>query len=158
MNRRIISNLAVRTMAYRYCAMLPVIKVFSGLWKRVLAVARNASMRGVGTKMGTHSWGEIRLRRRDDLLESRPVCPELRCYVSRSQHSDCRSICCMPASFVGSLKSRPIDSDGAYVLDTSAGAALGINSRPAKPGDLIIAYGIGFGDVTPSILPGVIVG
>jgi uncharacterized protein (TIGR03437 family) len=49
-------------------------------------------------------------------------------------------------------------SDGAYVLNTSAGAALGINSRPAKPGDLIIAYGIGYGDVTPSILPGVIVG
>jgi uncharacterized protein (TIGR03437 family) len=44
------------------------------------------------------------------------------------------------------------------VLNTSAGAALGINSRPAKPGDLIIAYGIGFGDVTPFILPGVIVG
>src|ERR1019366_6796429 len=45
-------------------------------------------------------------------------------------------------------------SDGAYVLNTAAGAALGINSRPAKPGDVIIAYGIGFGDVTPSILPG----
>jgi uncharacterized protein (TIGR03437 family) len=48
-------------------------------------------------------------------------------------------------------------SDGAYVLNTSTGAALGLKSRPAKPGDLIIAYGIGFGDVTPSILPGVIV-
>ncbi|HXB71804.1 MAG TPA: BACON domain-containing carbohydrate-binding protein [Candidatus Acidoferrales bacterium] len=48
-------------------------------------------------------------------------------------------------------------SDGAYVLNTSTGAALGLNSRPAKPGDLIVAYGIGFGDVTPSILPGVIV-
>jgi len=33
-----------------------------------------------------------------------------------------------------------------------------LNSRPAKPGDVIVAYGIGFGDVTPSILPGVIVG
>jgi uncharacterized protein (TIGR03437 family) len=49
-------------------------------------------------------------------------------------------------------------SDGAYVLNTSTGASFGLNSRPAKPGDLIIAYGIGFGDVTPSILPGVIVG
>jgi len=49
-------------------------------------------------------------------------------------------------------------SDGAYVLNTSAGSALGINSRPAKPGDVIVAYGIGFGDVKPSILPGVIVG
>jgi uncharacterized protein (TIGR03437 family) len=47
-------------------------------------------------------------------------------------------------------------SDDAYVLNTTTGAALGLNSRPAKPGDLIIAYGIGFGDVTPSILPGVI--
>jgi uncharacterized protein (TIGR03437 family) len=48
-------------------------------------------------------------------------------------------------------------ADGAYVLNTSTGAAFGLNSRPAKPGDLIIAYGIGFGDVAPSILPGVIV-
>ena len=49
-------------------------------------------------------------------------------------------------------------SDGAYVLDTASGAAFGLNSRPAKPGDLIIGYGIGFGTVTPSISPGVIVG
>jgi uncharacterized protein (TIGR03437 family) len=49
------------------------------------------------------------------------------------------------------------NSDGAYVLDTSLGGSFGLNSRPAKPGDLIIAYGIGFGDVTPSILPGVVV-
>ena len=47
-------------------------------------------------------------------------------------------------------------SDGAYVLNTSAGATFGLNSRPAKPGDVIIAYGIGFGDVTPSILPGTV--
>lgn len=50
------------------------------------------------------------------------------------------------------------NSDGAYVLNTSTGASFGLKSRPAKPGDLIIAYGIGFGDVTPAILPGVIVG
>lgn len=49
-------------------------------------------------------------------------------------------------------------SDGAYVLNTATGAAFGLNSRPAKPGDVIVAYGIGFGDVAPSILPGVIVG
>jgi len=49
-------------------------------------------------------------------------------------------------------------SDGAYVLNTAVGAAFGVNSRPAKPGDGIIAYGIGFGDVSPAILPGVIVG
>jgi uncharacterized protein (TIGR03437 family) len=48
-------------------------------------------------------------------------------------------------------------SDGAYVLNTSLGASLGLNSRPAKPGDLILAYGVGFGDVNPSILPGTIV-
>jgi len=48
-------------------------------------------------------------------------------------------------------------SDGAYVLNTSTGASLGLNSRPAKPGDLIILYGVGFGDVTSAILPGVIV-
>jgi uncharacterized protein (TIGR03437 family) len=50
------------------------------------------------------------------------------------------------------------NSDGAYVLNTATGASFGLTSRPAKPGDLIIAYGIGFGDVTPSILPGIIVG
>jgi uncharacterized protein (TIGR03437 family) len=49
-------------------------------------------------------------------------------------------------------------SDGAYVLNSGTGAAFGLNSRPAKPGDVIVAYGIGFGDVTPPILPGVIVG
>ncbi len=48
-------------------------------------------------------------------------------------------------------------SDGAYVLNTSLGATFGLNSRPAKPGDVIVAYGVGFGDVTPSILPGTIV-
>jgi uncharacterized protein (TIGR03437 family) len=49
-------------------------------------------------------------------------------------------------------------SDGAYVLDIATGPSGSINSRPAKPGDLIVAYGIGFGGVTPSILPGTIVG
>jgi uncharacterized protein (TIGR03437 family) len=49
-------------------------------------------------------------------------------------------------------------SDGAYVLDTSLGASFGLVSRPAGPGDEIIAYGVGFGDVFPSIAPGVIVG
>jgi uncharacterized protein (TIGR03437 family) len=49
-------------------------------------------------------------------------------------------------------------SDGAYVLNTTTGASFGLTSRPAKPGDGVIAYGIGFGEVTPTILPGVIVG
>ena len=48
-------------------------------------------------------------------------------------------------------------SGGAYVLNTALGATFGLNARPAKSGDVIIAYGIGFGDVTPSILPGTIV-
>jgi uncharacterized protein (TIGR03437 family) len=48
-------------------------------------------------------------------------------------------------------------SDGAYVLNTGIGAAFGLKSRPAKPGDTIVAYGIGFGDVTPSMSPGTIV-
>lgn len=47
-------------------------------------------------------------------------------------------------------------SDGAYVLKTSVGASFGLASRPAKPGDMIIAYGVGFGDVTPTIPPGLI--
>jgi len=47
-------------------------------------------------------------------------------------------------------------SDGAYVLNAATGALFGLTSRPAKPGDVIILYGIGFGDVSPSILPGVI--
>lgn len=49
-------------------------------------------------------------------------------------------------------------TDGTYVLDTAVGASFGLKSRPAKPGETIILYGIGFGDVTPTILPGVIVG
>ncbi len=48
-------------------------------------------------------------------------------------------------------------SDNAYVLNTSAGAVFGLTSRPARPGDPIYTYGIGFGDVTqPSDQPGVI--
>jgi uncharacterized protein (TIGR03437 family) len=48
-------------------------------------------------------------------------------------------------------------SDGAFVLNTTTGAGLGINSRPAQAGDVILAYGVGFGDVTPATLPGTIV-
>jgi uncharacterized protein (TIGR03437 family) len=44
-------------------------------------------------------------------------------------------------------------SDGAYVLNTNLGESFSLTSRPAKPGDVIIAYGVGFGDETPSILP-----
>jgi uncharacterized protein (TIGR03437 family) len=48
--------------------------------------------------------------------------------------------------------------DGTYVLNTATGASFGLPSRPAKPGETIILYGIGFGDVTPAISSGVIVG
>jgi len=46
-------------------------------------------------------------------------------------------------------------SDGNYVLPT--GAIAGVNSRPAKPGETIVIYGIGFGGVTPIIPAGEIV-
>ena len=39
-------------------------------------------------------------------------------------------------------------SDGTYVLPT--GAIAGVNSRPAKPGEVIVIYGIGFGPATNS--------
>jgi len=45
--------------------------------------------------------------------------------------------------------------DRAYVLPP--GAVSGINSRRAKPGDIISVYGIGFGTVTPDIPAGQIV-
>jgi uncharacterized protein (TIGR03437 family) len=45
--------------------------------------------------------------------------------------------------------------DGTYVLPT--GAIPGIESRPAKPGDTIVLYGVGFGPVSPSIPAGQIV-
>jgi uncharacterized protein (TIGR03437 family) len=46
-------------------------------------------------------------------------------------------------------------SDGVYVGKT--GLVSGVAFRPAKAGDVIIVYGVGFGDVTPAISPGVVV-
>ena len=46
-------------------------------------------------------------------------------------------------------------ADGTYVLPT--GAISGLTSRPAKPGDTIVIYGIGFGSVAPNIPPGQLV-
>ena len=37
-------------------------------------------------------------------------------------------------------------------------ASAGVKTRPAKPGDLLTVYGIGFGDVNPTQTPGVVVG
>jgi uncharacterized protein (TIGR03437 family) len=45
--------------------------------------------------------------------------------------------------------------DGNYVLP--AGSITGVNSRPAKPGETVVMYGIGFGEVTPAISAGQIV-
>ena len=45
--------------------------------------------------------------------------------------------------------------DGTYVLPE--GAIAGVNSRPAKPGDVIVLYGVGFGPVTPAVPAGQIV-
>ena len=39
-------------------------------------------------------------------------------------------------------------SDGSYALPV--GAISGVASRPAKPGDIITLYGVGFGAVTPA--------
>jgi uncharacterized protein (TIGR03437 family) len=47
-------------------------------------------------------------------------------------------------------------ADGSYVLPT--GAVAGVPSQPAKPGDEIVLYGIGFGPVTPNIPAGQLVG
>lgn len=43
-------------------------------------------------------------------------------------------------------------ADGTFVLPT--GAVSGVTSRPAKAGDEIVLYGIGFGSVTPDLLAG----
>ncbi|HEY6347708.1 MAG TPA: IPT/TIG domain-containing protein [Bryobacteraceae bacterium] len=48
-----------------------------------------------------------------------------------------------------------IAADGSYVIPT--GSITGVNSKPAKPGDTIVLYGVGFGPVTPAIPPGQIV-
>ena len=48
-----------------------------------------------------------------------------------------------------------IFTDGAYALP--AGAIQGVNSRSAKPGDVVTLYGVGFGPVTPSTPAGQLV-
>jgi uncharacterized protein (TIGR03437 family) len=39
-----------------------------------------------------------------------------------------------------------------------SGAIPGLPSRPAKPGETIVMYGVGFGPVTPNLLAGTLVG
>jgi len=63
-----------------------------------------------------------------------------------------------PASFNigGTQYAAALFTDGViYVLPV--GAIPGVASRPAKPGDTIILYGVGFGPVTPAIPAGQIV-
>jgi uncharacterized protein (TIGR03437 family) len=47
-------------------------------------------------------------------------------------------------------------ADGTYVAPPAAIA--GVTSHAAQPGDEIVIYGIGFGTVSPNILPGQLVG
>jgi uncharacterized protein (TIGR03437 family) len=62
-----------------------------------------------------------------------------------------------PASFKigGNQYVVAILTDGNYVLP--AGAIPGVNSRPARPGETMIVYGIGFGPVIPDISAGQVV-
>jgi uncharacterized protein (TIGR03437 family) len=48
------------------------------------------------------------------------------------------------------------DPDG-VVFVGRVGAVPGLNTRPAKTGDIVTLYGIGFGPVDPAVSPGVIV-
>ena len=59
-----------------------------------------------------------------------------------------------PANFnIGGIQyAVAIFPDGTYALPT--GAIAGVTSRPAKPGDVLTLYGIGFGPVTPNIPAG----
>ena len=62
-----------------------------------------------------------------------------------------------PSSFLiaGTQYLVAIHSDGAFVgpADLIAGAAF----RPAKPGDVLVLYGVGFGETNPKVAPGNVV-
>jgi uncharacterized protein (TIGR03437 family) len=65
-----------------------------------------------------------------------------------------------PGSFVigGNQYVEAFNSDGSYTLPTTS--TLGLNSRPAKPGETIVIYGVGFGPAAAGgtqIPPGVVV-
>jgi uncharacterized protein (TIGR03437 family) len=62
-----------------------------------------------------------------------------------------------PSSFLigGKQYAVALFADGSYVLPV--GAIPGVTSRPAKPGDTIVVYGVGFGPVIPNIPAGQIV-
>ena len=66
-----------------------------------------------------------------------------------------------PSSFTVGGKQYVVafNSDGSYTLPTAS--TLGLNSRPAKPGETVVIYGVGFGPVAASggtpISPGIVV-
>jgi uncharacterized protein (TIGR03437 family) len=66
-----------------------------------------------------------------------------------------------PSSFTvgGNQYVVAFNSDGSYTLPTTS--TLGLNSRPAKPGETIVIYGVGFGPAPASggtpISPGTVV-
>jgi uncharacterized protein (TIGR03437 family) len=59
-----------------------------------------------------------------------------------------------PASFLIGANQYVVaqHSDGTYVLPV--GAISGVTSSPAKPGEIVVIYGVGFGSVTPNIPAG----
>jgi uncharacterized protein (TIGR03437 family) len=59
-----------------------------------------------------------------------------------------------PANFkiAGVQYAVAVFQDGAYALPV--GAISGVTSRPAKPGDIVTLYGVGFGPVSPAIPAG----
>jgi uncharacterized protein (TIGR03437 family) len=61
-----------------------------------------------------------------------------------------------PANFnIGGVQYTVALDGSSYVLPT--GAIAGVSSAPAKPGDVIVLYGVGFGAVSPAIPEGQIV-
>jgi uncharacterized protein (TIGR03437 family) len=62
-----------------------------------------------------------------------------------------------PSSFnIGGIQyAVALFADGTYALPT--GAMAGVSSRPAKPGEVVTLYGVGFGPVTPNIPAGQLV-
>lgn len=66
-----------------------------------------------------------------------------------------------PSSFAANGKqfavaTFPVDNSGAITYVGTPGSINGVNMRPAKPGDVITLYGIGFGPVSPSTPAGTI--
>lgn len=66
-----------------------------------------------------------------------------------------------PSSFVVNGKSNvvatfPVTDPSSVVYVGNPGAINGVTTRPAKPGDVITLYGIGFGPVSPATAAGVI--